>query len=90
MYVRSSLDELRILLKYQAIDVFSLSETWLNDSICDNDLEIEAYNLLRKHRLYANGGGVAVYIKSKHAFSHRPELETASLESLWLELKIPK
>ena len=48
----------------------------------DDDLEIEGYNLLRKDRSYANGGGVAVCIKNKHAFSHRPQLETANLESL--------
>ena len=48
----------------------------------DDELEIEGYNLLRKDRSYANGGGVAVCMKNKHAFSHRPELETANLESL--------
>ena len=87
--LRSSLDELRLLLKNQTIDVFSISESWLNINVCDEELKIEGYNLIRKDRSYANGGGVAVYIKNKFAFSRRPELETANLESLWLEVKIP-
>lgn len=88
--IRSSLDELRILLKHQAIDVFSISETWLNNKVSDVELEIEGYHLLRKDRLHANGGGIAVYIKSKHVFRHRSDLETVDLESLWVELMIPK
>lgn len=32
--LRSSLDELRLLLKNQTIDVFSISESWLNINVC--------------------------------------------------------
>ena len=77
-------------MKNQTIDVFSISKTWLNINVSDEELEIEGYSLIRKDRSYANGGGVAVYIKNKFAFSHRPEFETVNLQSLWLELKIPK
>ena len=94
-----SLDELRIILIDQAIDVFLVMFDDELEMMFDDKLEIEGYNLLRKDRSYANGCGVAVCIKNKHAFSHRPELETANLESLWLKeskrflhsfLKIPK
>ena len=63
--IRSSIEELRILLKDQALDIFSISETWLNRKISDEELEIEGYNLLRKDRAYANGGSVVVYIKNR-------------------------
>ena len=52
--LRSCLDELRLLLKNQTIDVFSISESWLNINICDEELQIEGYNLIRKDRSYAN------------------------------------
>jgi hypothetical protein len=74
----------------QAIDVFSMMFDDELEIMFDDELEIEGYNLLRKDRSYANGDGVALCIKNKHAFSHRQELETANLESLWLKLKIPK
>jgi hypothetical protein len=69
----------------QAIDVFLVMFDDELEMMFDDKIEIEGYNLLRKDRSYANGGGVAVCIKNKHAFSHRPELETANLESLWLK-----
>ena len=33
-----TLQELRLLFKDQAIDVFLISETWLNDNVSDDEL----------------------------------------------------
>lgn len=86
----SSLDEIKIFLGNKTLDVLTLSETWLNETIDDAKLAVEGYVLIRKDRRYGNGGGVAAYIKSNHAFTERPELCCNNLEVLWFEINIPK
>lgn len=43
-------------------DVLTLSETWLNSSITNLELEIPGYNLYRIDRNSKTGGGVGVYV----------------------------
>ena len=37
-----------------------------------------------------SGGGVCMYIRSDLAFNPRPELSTDQLETLWIEIILPK
>ena len=69
--IRSSLEEIKIVLGNKTLDVFMLSEAWLNERIDDAELAVEGYILIRKDRRYGNGGGVAAYIKSNRAFTER-------------------
>ncbi|CAB4008015.1 Hypothetical predicted protein, partial [Paramuricea clavata] len=50
------MDEVRLLLKDQPIDVFTISETWLNPSISDEELSVPGYTILRQDRLEQIGG----------------------------------
>ena len=46
------MDELRNLLKNHNIQIFTISEPWLNDTITDNVLSINGYQHFRQDRLY--------------------------------------
>ena len=56
------LDAIRLLLRDQPFDIFTISETWLNPTITDQELLIPGYTILWQDRSRKLGGGIAVYI----------------------------
>ena len=92
MNVRSLLNkisELRLLAANTRAAVISLSETWLDDSVLDNEIFISDYCLLHCDR-NRNGGGVCMYIRNDIPFSHRHDLGSDDLELLCCDLLLPK
>ena len=65
--------------------MITLSETWLDDSICDTEVSLPGYSLLRRDR-NRHGGGVAIFISASIKFLHRPDLQSAAIENMWIEL----
>ena len=63
-------DEVTTLIRFNKLDIFALSETWLNSTWNDLELNIDDYYLFRQVREMSAsasthyGGGVAVYTKS--------------------------
>ena len=55
------MDELRSLVSTYSHHLFCLCETWLDDSITDNELYILTFNLVHKDR-NRNGSGVTFFI----------------------------
>jgi hypothetical protein len=53
--LRSSMDELKVFMSNQSMDVLTVSETWLNSTIIDSEVELPGYYLLRKDRESGNG-----------------------------------
>ena len=51
------IDELRILLANNDIDIISINETKLNESIQDHEVHIPGYEIIRRDRLTKGGGG---------------------------------
>ena len=68
------------------MDIFCLGETFLNDQYSDSELTIPNYNFIRKDR-QSNGGGLIIYYKTDLACIHRVDLESSSVEMLWLEVR---
>ena len=60
----NKLDEIRLLFCKRKIAVVSFSETWLDSSISDSEIEIENYTVVRKDR-NRKGGGVCLH-SSRH------------------------
>ena len=60
------IDELRIVLSNQCVDILAINETKLDGSICDNEVTVEGYNIIRRDRLAngRSGGGICFYIRS--------------------------
>jgi len=61
------LDELRTLVSQHSPHVICLCETWLDDSILDDELFIPSFNLVRRDRS-RHGGGIALYIHNSIPF----------------------
>ena len=56
-------NELRIVLSNQCVDILAISETKLDGSICDNEVTVEGYNIIRRGDRSANSGGnICFYI----------------------------
>ena len=71
------IDELRIVLDGQPIDILAINETRLDGSISDQDVKIVGYDVIRRDRT-VNGrfdGGVCFYIRSNINYVVREDLD---------------
>ena len=64
------IDELRILFADKSIDVLSINETMLGETINDQDVFISGYDIIRRDR-NRNSGRVCFYIRSTISYSLR-------------------
>ena len=85
-------DEIRLLLlRNKDIDFFSISETNLSSHISDDEIGIQGYTIYRLDRqAQSKGGGVGVYVRDFVSVSRRFDLESNSIEGIWLEILIAK
>ena len=74
------------------IDVLTLSETHLRDSVADQKLQIPGYTLYRKYRIFnpIGYGGVATNVNLSLSSDRRDTLETLDTECLWTEITLHK
>ena len=68
------------------IDIISINETKLDDTIRDEQVAIEGFSLLRLDR-NRHGGGVAFYIRETVNYEHRIHIRTSNTELLCIEVK---
>ena len=74
-----------------AIDVLTLSETWLDSSIQDSEICLPGFTLVRRDREGTkSGGGVAIYVRDGLLFRVRNNIGTGENECLWIELNRAK
>ena len=83
----SHLDEVKLWLDEQKPHIFGLNETRLDNSVTDENIDIEGYSVLRKDR-NRFGGGCAIYIDNNITFKRREDLDD-DLESVSIELLFP-
>ena len=65
--IRSLFEKLKYvnnLIILENIDIFFLTETWLNSRITDSMINLTNYEIKRSDRLNKMGGGVAIYFKN--------------------------
>ena len=79
------LDELKIFLVSNDIDVLAINETKLNEYITDNEVSISGYDIVRRDRTTYGGGGVCFYVKKSINFSVRNDLCMAVLRTFVLK-----
>ena len=84
------IDELKILLGENPIDVLAINETKLDDSIIDNEVYIPGYEIDRRDRTSGGGGSVCFYIRSSINFLYRSDLNIPNLENLCIEVNKPR
>ncbi len=55
------IDELKMVMSSQTLDILGIHETRLDSTIADKDISIIGYNVVRKDR-NKHGGGVLLYV----------------------------
>ena len=86
--VLPKIDELREIAKKTRATVIGLTETKLDATILDGEVNIEGYELIRSDR-NRHGGGVACYIKNDVAFRSRGRFSN-EIENLFFDILLPK
>ena len=84
MSLSPKIDEIRLYVQDHVPDIMCFTETWLKDTVENSVIHIRNYTLVRKDRIYAQHGGVCLYIKDTIPFTVLREYERdTSIEVLW-------
>ncbi len=62
------IDELRILLESKPTDILLINKSKIDDTVPDNEIYINGYNIIRNDR-NRNGGGVIMYLGQSLSFT---------------------
>ena len=81
-------DELKLLIETNKPDIIGISETKLDKTVNDCDVDISGYRVIRRDR-NCYGDGVLIYISESLNFNHREDLDF-DLESISVEIKVGK
>ena len=78
--------------QYPFIHLFGLSETRFNCRVSDESIAIPHYNIYRRDIVKQGETGLALYVHNsiQHITTRRTDLESQCIESLWVEICIPK
>ena len=82
------IDEIRHIAKSSNLSVIGLSETKLDDSVFDAEINIEGYTLIRSDR-NRHGGGVVCYVKQHLTFDVKYYFSN-EIENIFIDIFLPK
>ena len=80
--------ELAIKIKF---DIFTISESWLDNTVTDIEVEIPGYNIFRLDQLTKAGGGVCAFVSDRFKVERLDDLSSISpfgLHQLWLKVQV--
>ena len=84
-------DQLRLELQNDAFDILTLSETWLDSFIANNDIQLPGYTCARMDRQTdKSGGGVIAYLRNRLPNRTWRDLSKDKSKCLWIEVCRPK
>jgi len=86
--ILSKIDELRLIALKSNAAVIGITESKLDESVLDGEVEIDGYIPLRADRS-RQGGGVVCYIRHDLPFN-RIDLYSEDIEHIFLDLLLPK
>ena len=87
--IRNKMAELRTLQYVCNFDIIGITETHLDKSVSDNDLEIEDMKMFRHDRKKRKGGDCVIYYKNYRNAIHRKDLSNKNLEAIWVQANFP-
>ena len=89
--MKNKLEEINnFLLRSKAQwDIICISETWLKDDILEY-YKMENYNFIASCRPEGEGGGTAIYIRTKHEVRERKDLESNNIQTNFVQVKLHK
>lgn len=85
--------QLREFALSNGIDVLTISETWLNSTVSNSEININDYKLQRLDRLHKKGGGVCAYIRKEIkavVLKEITEISETNFHQLWIKLQYKK
>ncbi|KAK3103380.1 hypothetical protein FSP39_018833 [Pinctada imbricata] len=89
-HVLPKLDEIKLMIKSScSVNILGLCETFLNESVHNDFLNIDGFVFERKDRDGGSGGGLLLYVCNDFNFKRRYDLETQNIETIWAEIMIP-
>ena len=66
-----------------------LCQTWLDETVADEEVAIPGYRLFRRDRKEKVGGGVCIFVHCSWTARELP-ISHENLEMLWIELSLRK
>ena len=84
----SKIDKLRDLVGHTKPAILGITESKLDSSVSDQEVNISGYSILRSDR-NRYGGGVACYVRADLCFNRR-NVFSNSIENIFFDLLIPK
>lgn len=85
--------QLKKLAYETKIEVITVSETWLNTTVTNLEVNIEGYKLYRQDRLHKRGGGVCAYIRNDIKVCVLKDISSVTADhfhQFWLKLQCKK
>ena len=90
---RSHLLQVRELMQEKDYDVLAVSESWLNSTVTNAEVEIDGYKLTRLDRQGKSGGGVCAYTRSSlkvKRLKDMSEISESGFHQLWMQIQLKK
>lgn len=87
---RTNYLEVEHFIQQNDIDIFTISETWLNSSVTNAEINISGYKLYRLDRRHKKGGGVCAYIRRNlktKVLNSISKISERGFHQLWLEIQ---
>ena len=81
----SIIDDVHLLLYNEHIDILGISETWLDETIADDEICPPHYSIIRRDQ-NRRGGGVAILLSDRVHYLPCSDINTGNIESVWIEL----
>ena len=87
-HILPKIDEIKHTLDNckNVIYIIGFSETFLGESHLNTEIRINGYNCVRRDKPNGKGGGLLVYVQESLDFIHRPDLQKAQIEAIWIEV----
>ena len=82
------LPEISLFLQKTKAAIFAITETWIDSSVPNGEINIDGYSVIRKDR-NRHGGGVCLYIRNGINFDVR-NISVPSIECVLVDILLPK
>jgi hypothetical protein len=80
--IQNKIDELEAIVVNNSVDIACITESWLNDDVATQLVNLSGYTCYRRDRQDGRrGGGVACYVRNN--LVPLKHLEVADVESMW-------
>ena len=74
--------------EFKQFDIITVTETWLNERISDNEVQFNDYSIYRRDRTGDSHGGICTFIRNNVYSKRRTDIELPNIECLWVEFYI--